>query len=91
MSFPGFTAEVSLYASPRHYHSASTPGRAHHALNPVVSPALVLPAVCDQQCRIACKSTCIPDCADLFGSAKAACLRACERLCSLDCGCTPLF
>ena len=91
MSFPGFTAQVSLYASPRHYRSASTLGQTHHALNPVVSPALLLPAACDQQCRTACKSTCIPDCFDLFGNAKGACLRACERECSQDCGCKPRF
>jgi len=91
MSFPGFTAEVSLYASPRHYQSASTLGQAQHALNPAVALALVQPAVCDPQCRTVCKSTCIPDCADLFGSAKGACLRGCETICSLDCGCKPRF
>ena len=37
MSFPGFSAEVSLYVSPRHYCSASKPRSDITTLNPGVT------------------------------------------------------
>jgi len=84
MSFPGFTAQVSLYDSPRRYRSATTPGQAHHSLNPA---ALVLPAACNQRCRTGCKSACTRACKDFTGNKRGACLRECEVDCSVGCGC----
>ena len=89
MNFPGFTAQVSLYDSPRRYRSATTSGQPHHSLNPA---ALVLPAACNQLCRIGCKGACTQACkADFTGPKRGACLRECEVECSVDCGCKPIF
>lgn len=89
MSLPGFTAEVSLYTSSQQYRTATTSGQAGRVV--AISPALVLPAACDRECRTNCLSSCTPDCLDLVGGAKGRCLRGCHRSCSQDCGCRPLF
>jgi hypothetical protein len=87
MSLPGFTADVSLYTSPQHYRTATTFGQADRVLSAAISPSLVLPAACDQECRFNCLDACTPDCLELVGSAKGACLRACRNACRADCGC----
>jgi len=86
MSFPGFTAEVSLYSTQRHYYRAVHAPQRSGAINPVLLSSLVQPAACEP-CFGECQDACIPDCFELFGSARGACLRNCARSCSKACGC----
>jgi hypothetical protein len=89
MNMPGFTADSAHYQSRVSYRVS----RSQQTISAsVLSPALVLPAACNQGCRTRCKSTCTPGClSDFVGFKRGACLRACETECSEDCGCRPRF
>jgi hypothetical protein len=86
MNFPGFTAEVSLYSTQRHYYMAAHTQQRSGAISPVILDSLVQPAACEP-CFGECQDACIPPCFELVGSARGACLRNCARSCSKACGC----
>ena len=86
MSFPGFTAEVSLYSTQRHYYMAVHTQQRSGAISPVMLGSLVQPAACEP-CFGECQDACTPGCFELVGSARGRCLTACARSCSKACGC----
>jgi hypothetical protein len=86
MSFPGFTAEVSVYTTQRHYSMAAHAQPGSGAISPALLISLVQPAAC-QPCFDDCSSTCSDVCSDLSGSAKVRCVVNCMRSCSKACGC----
>ena len=84
MNLPGFTADRSLYTSPQHYRTATTFGQASHVA--AISPSLVLPAACDEQCHLDCLNALIPDCLE-FNRPPGLCLLLARRTCNRGCGC----
>jgi hypothetical protein len=88
MSFPGFTAEVSLYSTQRHYYMAAHAQQRSDAISPAMLRSLVQPAAC-QPCYGECQDACIESssCFEMVGGGRGACLRSCARSCSKACGC----
>jgi hypothetical protein len=77
---PGFVAERSVYRSPGRYGGVHRePGGAQ-----AVTAALI-----DPGCLSRCSATCVPDCLELTGAARGACLRSCRQDCGESCTIDP--
>ena len=86
MRLPGFTADVSLYSTQRHYSMVAHAQPSRGAINPALLRSLLQPAACEP-CFGECQDACAPGCFELVGSARGRCLTACARSCSKACGC----
>ena len=68
-TIPGFTAETSIYGTKNRYRTSGV----LYSANQMVHPADYV----DPMCLDGCMRDCTIECADMFGSGKAACIRMC--------------
>jgi hypothetical protein len=79
MAILNFTAERSLYQTSAHYRGTASFGSAEG----------IIQLAQDPDCFARCQDLCVPDCLELVGNARGACLRACRSDCLDACSGPP--